>query len=195
LKLKQETDYPWDGYIKISIQQTPDKKYSIFLRIPGWSSNASIKINGKEEMSMNKVKYYELNRKWNKGDVIEISFPMEVKLMESNPLVEETRNQVAVMRGPVVYCLESPDMPNKMNVFDIGLTLSNNFKPVKKTINHQEIVFLEGSAIATNTSRWENKLYRQIYPEGGAIQIDLIPYFAWNNRGPSEMTVWMPFKR
>jgi DUF1680 family protein len=196
VKLTQETDYPWDGKIKITVEQVSKEPFSIFLRIPGWCSKAGIKINGAEIIKIPEPgKYCELNRKWAKGDNIELYLPMNVKLMESHPLVEETRNQIAIVRGPVVYCLESPDMPSGKSVFDFAIPLKNSFEPIKMKINNSEIVCLEGNAEIINNTKWIHKLYREIPIAADSMKVRLIPYFAWNNRGKSEMTVWMPVSR
>jgi uncharacterized protein len=196
LKLTQETEYPWNGKIVITLEKVPVNPFSVFLRIPGWCHNATININGK---AINDLpvsgNYIEINRKWTKNDLIELNLPMPVRLIESNPLVEETRNQVAIMRGPVVYCLESPDIQNGKSIFDLGVSMLSNFKPVKTMINKNEIIVLEGNAEVINTSNWNNKLYQELSAIRDTLPIKLIPYFAWNNRGKSEMTVWMPLNR
>jgi DUF1680 family protein len=196
LKLTQETNYPWDGKIRLALDQSPKNEFSIFLRIPAWCSDPTITINGKTILAKQSIgKYYEINRKWTKGDIIELYLPMETRLMESNPLVEETRNQVAVMRGPVVYCIESPDAPENTSIFDLGIQINQEFKPEKTSIKGQEITVLEGNCININNHKWENTLYRPVNFKGNTIPVKLIPYFAWNNRGKSEMTVWVPLVR
>jgi uncharacterized protein len=193
LKLTQETEYPWDGKIKITIGDAPKKEMTVYLRIPGWCSNAELKVNGQATTAAVKSgTYATLARNWKKGDVIELLLPMTVKLMESNPLVEETRNQVAVMRGPVVYCLESPDMPG-MNIFNVALPVKNDFKPVKTTISNSNLISLEGTADVI--TGWDNGLYREAGAPAKTTMVRLIPYFAWDNRGKSEMTVWLPIVR
>ncbi|MDP4208564.1 MAG: glycoside hydrolase family 127 protein [Bacteroidota bacterium] len=196
LKLSQETDYPWDGKINISLQQAPAKAFSIFLRIPGWCDNASLKINGKaSKKKLTPGEYVELNGNWAAGDKIELELPMSVKLIESNPMVEETRNQVAVKRGPVVYCIESVDMPQGKRIFDVALSAKNNLKPKRINIAGSEITCLEGDARLYNNPDWNKKLYSELSTESKSTHIRLIPYYAWDNRGASEMSVWMPVVR
>jgi DUF1680 family protein len=197
IKLTQETDYPWDGKIKITLEQTSKKTFSILLRIPAWCSNAAIKVNGLAFNSPLKPgEYAEVNRKWAKGDVIELNLPMSVQLVESNPLVEETRNQVAVRRGPVVYCMESTDMPKDKRISDIALPIKNNLEAKRIKIDNSEMVCLEGDATIINQTNWKNKLYKEVSSQQAeTIRVRLIPYYAWDNRGHSEMSVWMPVSR
>src|SRR5690606_3312373 len=197
LKLTQESNYPWDGLVNLQIHQASKKPFSIFLRIPGWCKNASLKINGREsDAALEPGEYVEVNRNWKKGDRIELQLPMPVQLIEANPLVEETRNQVAVKRGPVVYCIESVDLPASISMFDIAIPAQTNFSPKTLKIDESTVVSLEGKAQLTGTQGWENQLYRPITEkEPKTIDIKLMPYFAWGNRGHTDMSVWMPLGR
>jgi uncharacterized protein len=197
LKLAQETDYPWDGNIKIKLQQTSGKVFSIFLRIPGWCDDAKLLINGKaSSIKLISGEYAELNGKWSKGDQIELVLPMPIKLIESNPLVEETRNQVAVKRGPVVYCLESMDVLKGSRIFEVAIPLKNDLKPKHMIIDHTDMVCLEGTAKRIENSGQKGQLYHEVSELAAqSIPVRLVPYYAWGNRGHSEMTVWMPLSR
>jgi len=196
LVLSQKTDYPWDGNVQIALEQVPDKEFSIFLRIPGWCNEAFIEING-ISASINPVagEYSEIRRKWTNQDEIVLNLPMKINLIEANPLVEEIRNQVAVRRGPVVYCLESVDIPEKKKIFDILLPANIQLNPVTGIISNSRMVFLEGDAVSTEHRSWNDQLYRKIHNEKPEpVHIRLVPYYAWGNRGHSEMTVWMPLR-
>lgn len=195
VSLSQETNYPWDGNIKLTLKETTSKPYSIFLRIPGWAANAQLLINGKPaDVKLTSAQYAEVNRRWRKGDKVELILPMEAKLVEANPLVEENRNQVAVKRGPVVYCLESVDMPNQ-NIFNVFVPSSINLKPQSLKIDGAEVMSLEGEAKLVENKDWTNVLYREVSSNNQTAKIRLVPYFAWGNRGHSEMSVWLPLSR
>lgn len=197
LEITQETDYPWDGAIKISIVKESKKAFDIDLRIPGWATNAEIKINEEKiSISAEAGTYARLNRKWKKGDVIELNLPMPARLMEANPLVEETRNQVAVMKGPIIYCIESPDIEDA-RIFDVVIPSGIQFKPVKEEIAGAQITFLQGEALLQSSKDWNKDLYQTINSKNNLqkISIRLIPYFSWGNRGKSEMSVWMPVRK
>jgi DUF1680 family protein len=197
IKLTQTTDYPWDGKISINIDQAPDKATSMFFRIPGWSKNAVLTINGKAVTTMlSPGDYAEINRNWNTGDKIELNLPMPVTMMEANPLVEETRNQVVVKRGPVVYCLESADLMKGQKVFNIALSSKNELKPEMIRINNSNIMSLTGKADVRDEASWKNQLYKEIAtPKQNAVDIRLIPYYAWGNRGHVDMETWIPLDR
>ena len=195
IKLEQVTSYPWDGKIVITINEMPAKQTSIFLRIPGWCRNAAIKINGKPILQTIKLNAYnELKRSWKAGDKIELTLDMPSTLIESNPMVEETKNQITVKRGPVVYCLESADLPGQ-NVFDVVIPSSIKLHPMPMKIDNGNIMVLTGEAKLLENNEWKNKLYKEVNTATKPVKIKLIPYYAWANRGKSDMTVWMPLMR
>ncbi|RYG16673.1 MAG: glycoside hydrolase family 127 protein, partial [Chitinophagaceae bacterium] len=146
VSLNVQTNYPWDGNIKITLNETSTKAFSMFFRIPGWTHDAKLSINGKlETTKLTSGSYAEVNRIWKKGDVIELVLPMEATLIEANPLVEENRNQVAVKRGPIVYCLESPDLPGK-SIFNTFIPAAIQLKPSPITIDGTSMMSLVGNA-------------------------------------------------
>ena len=111
--------------------------------------------------SANSGQYTTLQRKWKKGDVLELILPMDVQLMESNPLVEETRNQIALKRGPIVYCIESPDLPGS-RIFDVIIPSTIQMFPVEMEIKGTKLMALEGTALIQKSSNWDGSLYRPL---------------------------------
>lgn len=193
LEIEQKTNYPWEGHVALNIKKAPKKEFSIFVRIPGWSEGATIKINGEAYTGkMASGSYVELNRKWKKGDIIEIDMPMPVKLMQANPLVEETKSQVAVKRGPIVYCLETADLPVEANINNIALDVNSEFSTEKTNLKDKEVIVVKGKAFVEDTN-WDKVLYKPLNQDKKPIDIQLVPYFTWGNRTDGEMTVWMPY--
>ncbi|MEJ8842935.1 glycoside hydrolase family 127 protein [Lacibacter sp. H375] len=195
IKLEQTTNYPWDGKIVITIKEATDKPVNIFLRIPGWSKAYTLKINN----TFPKVRdrdggFVIAGRKWSAGDKIELVFDMPATLIESNPLVEETRNQVTVKRGPVVYCLESSDLPQQ-KVFDVVIPSNIKLQPVAMKIDNGNVMALTGEARLLDQNQWNNTLYKEVNTKLKPVDIKLIPYYAWANRGKTDMTVWLPLMR
>lgn len=139
--------------------------------------------------------YVALNRAWKQGDRVELHMPMPVRLLEANPLVEETRNQVAVARGPLVYCLESTDLPANVAVEQVLVPLHTTWKPIRTKMEGSPVVALEGQLQVCPAVDWSNTLYRTVDPTTKPVAVRLVPYYAWSNRGHSEMSVWLPLKR
>jgi DUF1680 family protein len=197
LALTQQTDYPWDGRVTITVDAAPKTDCSLLLRIPGWARGAALRLNGTPVARRPEPgSYFELRRAWSAGDVVELAFPMPAVLMEAHPLVEEARNQVAVRRGPIVYCLESADLPGGVRVQDVAIPRTIELKPRFDPALLGGLTVLEGRAEAWPAGDWSGKLYREL-PDASpkAFDLRLIPYYAWGNRGHSEMTVWMPLGR
>ncbi|MEZ0542165.1 aceric acid hydrolase [Fibrella arboris] len=196
IQLTQTTNYPWDGAVSLQMEQVPGKPFSLFVRIPGWCQGATIRVNGiAVKTPVQAGTYAEINRRWRSGDRVAISLPMPVKLIEANPLVEENRNQVAVKRGPIVYCLESVDN-RKTKLTDIALSTQLDFKPKFVRFDNADMMALDGTAKLVNEGRWTNQLYREVSAKTPQpLPIRLIPYYAWANRGHSEMEVWIPLIR
>ena len=197
VKLIQETDYPWDGTVKLTFERAPKKKaFSLYLRIPEWCGKAILKVNGEPVQADLKANtFVEVNRVWKKGDRVELVMDMPVRLLESHPLVEETRNQVVVKRGPLVYCLESMDIEGGKRIDDVLIPADIRLTPRKTVIAGSSVVALEGTARLAEEASWDGTLYREVGKADKPVNIRLIPYYAWGNRGKAEMTVWMPLAK
>ena len=139
----------------------------------------------------------DISRKWKKGDVIEVNFDMRPRLIEANPLVEEAKNQIAVKRGPIVYCLEGEDIEGGYNINDIAIPTDIQFTEQKMSLNGHEMMVLKGEAVLVNQKKWDNQtLYRELQPiTKKKVKIQLIPYYAWDNRGIQDMSLWLPLAR
>jgi DUF1680 family protein len=194
IKLSQETDYPWNGRVRIKIEKCGAAEFALKLRIPGWASGASVRINNAPaDNSAKPGSYFEILRAWKAGDFVDLDLPMPPRLMEANPLVEEDLDQVAVQRGPIVYCLESPDLPPGVDISDVRIPTDMRLTAGYDQRLLDGVVVLEGKALAQPQGDWSGKLYREIKPaELRPFNVKFIPYSVWQNRGRSEMSVWLP---
>ena len=189
LEVEQTTNYPWDGQITLTVKKAK-KLSTVVLHQPDWCDKYSVTVNG-EKADLT------ITRKWKKGDVIQLTLDMRPRLVEANPLVEEAKNQVAVMRGPIVYCLEGQDIQGGYRINDIALDDDIELKEVKMTIAGHEFIALEGDAKLVNNKPWNNTtLYRELAKSPDTkVRIRLIPYYAWDNRGIQDMSLWLPLRR
>lgn len=189
LVVEQQTDYPWDGKIMLTVKKAKNLQ-TIQLHKPNWCDKYTVKVNG-ENADLS------ITRKWKKGDVIELNLDMRPRLVEANPLVEEAKNQVAVMRGPIVYCLEGQDIQGDCRISDIALPTDIQLKEVPMTIEGHSFTALEGDAIVASDKAWDNQtLYRELSkPASRKVRIRLIPYYAWDNRGIQDMSLWLNLAR
>ncbi|MBR6320093.1 MAG: glycoside hydrolase family 127 protein [Prevotella sp.] len=193
--LNQQSDYPWSGHVTLTIEKlkTPRRhKFAIALRCPDWAAKASYTVNGMEQPVNQDQGYAVVEREWKQGDVITFDLPMETRIVEANPLVEESRGQVAVMRGPILYCLESTDLNGGTDIDNVVIPVAAQFRPVWVTIGGSRMMALETEACVRSEAEWTGTLYRPAASAKTRQTVRLIPYYAWGNRGKSEMTVWMP---
>ena len=200
VELSQTTSYPWNGDIDITVDKNKIREFTMKVRVPGWVRNMpvpsdlygysdnlrptySVKVNGQPvEATLNKG-YFDITRRWKKGDCVSVHFDMLPRTVKANAKVEADRGRVAVERGPIVYCAEWPD-----NDFDVLSVLVNQKPEFKEEVrpdmlhgitelvtNGQVLSFNDKGALETN-----------------AVRLTLIPYYAWNHRGQGKMAVWLP---
>lgn len=194
VKLTQESEYPWNGHVRITVNEAGEDEFTLKLRIPEWSGEARLAINGRAEiLDAQPGSYAVLTRRWQAGDVLDLELPMDVRLIEANPLVEETLNQLAVKRGPLVYCLESADLPAGVRVGDVSLPPDTRFTAQHDPQLLGGVVVLQGDVEVREPGDWNGRLYRELQTSKvSVVKVHLVPYYAWGNRGPGEMTVWLP---
>ena len=192
--LNQDTDYPWNGKVRIVIEDCGPSPFALKLRIPIWTKSAIIRVNERlAEGAPSPGTYVELLRHWRKGDIVDLDLPMPAQLIEANPAVEETLNQVAVKRGPIVYCLESIDLPPGRSLEDVFLPANADLLARYNGHLLGGVAVVDGFGLIQPHQDWQGQLYHErksVHPD--AVKLHLVPYFAWANRGPGEMTVWLP---
>ena len=191
VKVRQNTDYPWDGKVSIVLATAQDVEFTLNMRIPGWArgkpvpgdlysylddkpKDVKISVNGEFIVTDLKKGYANLRRTWSNGDIIEIILPMQIQRIVANDSVKEDNGKVALERGPVVYCAEWVD--NGGNVFDLivpdDAPLSSEYhKDMLGGLNVLKGIILR--------------------KDGQAIELTAIPYYAWSHRGAGEMAVWL----
>ena len=192
LKLSQDTEYPWKGLVKITVDACKKSEFDIKVRIPKWAVGSTIEVNG-EAVNVDVIPgtFANINRIWKAGDTIVLYMPMEVTLIEGHNRIEEVRNQVAVKRGPIVYCIETPDLPKGTSILDVYL---NGNTPLE-VLHKPEFL---GGVTTVNVELLLRKdkngdMYQTVTkPNFEPFKTQLVPYFAWSNRGQAEMTVFIP---
>jgi DUF1680 family protein len=193
VRLTQTTEYPWDGRVRITVGVEKPAAFALRLRVPAWARGATLAVNGRPFPAPEPGRYAAIDRTWSDGDDVTLNLPMEPVLVEAHPLVEEARNQVAVRRGPIVFCLESLDLPNGVALQDVVLPANIMWKPTFDANLLGGVVVLDGRAAVRPAQPWGRELYRERRSAAATpVDVRLIPYYAWANRGPSEMSVWLP---
>jgi DUF1680 family protein len=202
VKITQETRYPWDGAVKITVQPEwwKNKNFTIKVRIPGWARNealpgglykfsdalnepVTLRLNDREMPIKLDKGYVSLDRSWKSGDVIELDLPMLIRHVAASENVPADRGRIALQRGPIVFCVEWPDTPSgkvRKLLLPDEQPLTTRFDPA--LLNGVQVIEGKGYSVSTNEF---GRIYKRLQ------DFKAIPYFAWANRGPGEMIVWI----
>ena len=191
LALRESSDYPWDGRIAFTVTAASGS-LPVHLRIPGWSEGATLTVNGETVAVTEPGSYAPIEREWAVGDEIVLDLPMPVRTVRGHRLAEELTGQVAVQRGPIVYAVESMDLPADVRLEQVALRRGVSFEPVETEIENARMIALDTEATVLPLSGSDG-LYEDLeQDELRAAPVRLIPYYAWGNRGAGEMSVWLP---
>jgi hypothetical protein len=186
VELIQETKYPWDGKIQITVKPEKSFAFNLYLRVPGWCKQGHmLHVNGKPATAKAEVShgYWKVSRTWQAGDTVTLDLPMPVERVYADPHVKADVGRVALMRGPVVYCLEGVDNNGQAR----NLCLPRD----KKLTAHFEkdllggVVVVRGEALAISSKDDDRRTTKP-------VPFQAVPYSTWDNRGPGEMVVWLP---
>jgi DUF1680 family protein len=202
IRIAQQTEYPWKGAVEVTVDPARAAEFSLFVRIPAWSAGTAVGVAvpapfAPRQDTPKAGEYYEIHRRWEPGDKVHIEFEMQPRLVRANPLVREDAGRVALERGPLVYCIEQPDQPG-FNLFDASL-LDDGSSFVSAfqadLLGGVTVVKHRGSVVDRPFSG--EPLYRpfreRVERPGKVEELTFIPYYAWANRGPSNMEVWVPY--
>lgn len=205
VEITQSTEYPWKGEVAIGINPEKTADFTLKIRIPGWANQeaspgdlyafldkktlpVTISINGKATTFITDTGYAVLTRKWKKGDLVSLSLPLETDKVIANKSVKDDLSRFVLERGPMVYCLEGPD--NKDSLVQNIMIDKNAIATAQYDAN-----LLNGVGVI-NIAGQSTK--RQLNSDSLLVMdqnVKAIPYYAWANRGPSEMTVWIPYEQ
>ena len=203
INLEQVTDFPWNGKVQLKINSSSSKPFEMALRIPGYARNEvlpgnlyafaddiqpeySIKVNGKKADFRLEKGFALLSKQWKKGDVIELELPLETRRVKADDRIKADNGKTALMRGPLVYCAEWPETENK-HVLNLVLPTSSKLETEFKPEMLGGITTVSGNGKSLKKTD-KGKI------EETPVKITSIPYFAWANRGPGEMAVWLPIE-
>ena len=202
LKVRQKTNYPWDGSAEITIAPAEPTEFTFFMRIPGWTDSVQVTVNGKPVSGATPGQYLPIRRRWSGGDVIRAKFNMQPQLLEANAQVIENNGRVAVQRGPLVYCLEQIDQSEGVALKDVALKLGKNSNASFQEEFQKDllggVLVLRHAGAAFGESAEHHQLYFHYSGEprkANLVSLTLIPYYAWANRIATPMQVWIPVSR
>jgi uncharacterized protein len=171
-ELSVQTAYPWDGKVTVDIVRTPERPWTLTLRVPAWCASASVTVLDADPVPAPPGAFSE-TRAWRAGDRLVLNLDLAVRLVEPAPRVDAIRGCVAFERGPIVYCVESADLPDDLVLEDIRVDPSRPATAVPRPDLGEDVVGLS-------------------LPVSHGPDVPAIPYYAWANRGVGGMRVWLP---
>jgi len=191
VEVRVQTDYPWREEVSLEVRPQRPGTFTLALRIPGWCRGATLSVNGNPLRLGDIVKkgYAKVRRAWARGDKVELKLPMPVERIEANPRVRMDCGRVALQRGPIVYCLEEVD--NGPDLADLCLPRRAALRAQYRPDLLGGIVTITGAALRRDRSGWGRALYRADKSQALKVPITAVPYYAWCNRKPGEMLVWI----
>ncbi|SEM75379.1 glycoside hydrolase family 127 protein [Paenibacillus sp. OV219] len=198
LQISQETNYPWTETVTVKVYAEQAPSSVVAFRIPGWCTTPSVTIDGtvvydNETIAQGVVMargYVYVPAALIAGGTVVLNFPMKITELEANPLVTEDCGKIAIMRGPIVYCVEAEDNAG-VNVFDLTVLRNPQYEHQMGEIGGVPMVLLNGKAAVRSTEGWTNTLYRSGSSKFTNVNFTAIPYFAWANREAGDMSVWL----
>ena len=187
----QNTDYPWDGAVRITLDVPKPTRFTLSLRIPSWCKAPKVSVGG-EPIPVDvadSLGYLNIEREWRDGDTVALALPMLVSTLRAHPKVRQDIGRVALLRGPLIYCLEQADNGDQLNAIVIDRKLGRtDTAPIRE---FHGAVSVSIPALRDDTSGWNGQLYRADMSEVQATTARFVPYHLWDNRDPGEMLVWV----
>jgi uncharacterized protein len=193
-RISVETEYPWDGLVRIRIDEAPEAQWSLSVRVPAWAEGATLQVDG-EEQPAPAGGYASVTRSWRPGDTVELSLPMTVRFVRADERIDAVRDCVAIERGPIVFAVEHVDQADGVVVDDLRLDpagpASAEHRP--DLLSGVTIVTARGRALRPTAEAWPYPPAGEASsPDGTDVEVTAVPYFSWANRGIGPMRVWLP---
>ncbi|MFN4210523.1 MAG: glycoside hydrolase family 127 protein [Devosia sp.] len=189
--LTQDTDYPWSGDIQVTVNPNVPARFAVSLRIPGWARGATLAVNGQPVAleDLTKDGYARIEREWHAGDMLALTLPLEPRALRAHPSVRQDAGRVAIMRGPLVYCLEGVDNGGALN----SILLSNGLGKAQTAVipDLRGAIAIDVPVLRERAESWGDALYAEKAPDIAPDTARLVPYHLWDNRAPGEMLVWL----
>jgi DUF1680 family protein len=178
VRIETATSYPWEGGVTVTVAETPATPWTLSLRVPAWCRSASVRDRSGELVELRPGdRQFELTRSWQPGETVQLDLDLSVRTTEPDRRVDAVRGCVALERGPLVYCVETADLPADVQLEDVELDPAVASAEVPRPDVAAQVVGLDATAVT---------------PAGSPVRVGAVPYFTWANRTADAMRVWIP---
>ncbi len=195
MQLEVKTRFPWDGKVEITVVEA-EGEWQMALRLPTWARECRLSVDGQPvNLPMFSGSYARINRGLKAGEGVTLELSMAPYYVQANPRVDDLRGSLAIRRGPMIYCLEQADQPESVNLLDAAI---NPYLPLQEAWQADllgGVMTVRTQGILRTPEAWQDNLY---LPNGTVqatqrtVNLTAVPYYAWANRGPGAMRVWIP---
>lgn len=196
VRLIVQAGLPWNGSVSITTNGPAGVPWTLTLRVPAWSPRTRVAVNGADVSDQPEDGWLRITRDWHPGDVVTMDLDMEVRVVTADPRVDTTRGAVALERGPLVYCLEAVDQPGGFRLDDVVIDPAGPVTPQQRPDLLGGVVTLAARGRLRPGGRspgwWPYRVAEIDQQPGAEVELTAVPYYAWANREPGAMRVWIP---
>jgi DUF1680 family protein len=191
ITIEQTTDYPWNGKVEVGVEPDSNRKFSVKVRIPAWTTGCTVAVNGEEIVGVRPGHYLSIDRNWEADSRISIEMDMPIRFVEAHPRAREDFGCAAIARGPVIYCVESVDNPGtEVQNYMLPRDTQTEFVFEPDLLGGVGVIKFDALEMDGNQPLYANINERKLVLN--PVRATAIPYYAWANRGESSMLVWLP---
>lgn len=194
-RLSVSTDYPWDGRVRVQVEDGPEAAWSLALRVPGWADGATLTVNGETVGSRPVDGWWRVERRWQAGDEVLLQLPLEPRLTAADPRLDAARGSVALERGPLVYCLEGVDHSgHRLDDLVLDAAQPQRAESEDGVLGPVVVLHAAGAVRGRGGGSWwpYGDAAEAVAPATNPVPLTAVPYFAWGNRQAGAMRVWLP---
>jgi DUF1680 family protein len=209
VRLEVTTEYPIDGAVQVEVLETTGAAWTLSLRSPEWADHVGVEVNGEAvPATVSPAGYLEIEREWAAGDVVTLALPMAPRFTVAHPQADAVHGQVAIERGPLVYCFESQDQAEGIDLNRVEILVDQPISEAEPAdLLGQPTVVLRAQAVLRTDDAWRTSGWAPLGAVPGAgdagvsdgserrVELTAIPYHLWANRGPSVMRIFAPYRR
>jgi hypothetical protein len=195
VRVATKTAYPWDGTLNVTVLETPEQPWTLTVRIPAWATSATIRNTaGRRVRVVSGLRQVSETRTWQAGDSIVVTLDMPVRVTRPDARLDAARGCVALERGPLVYCIESVDLPPGVRLEEVELEAAVQPVAVPRPDLADDVIGIAVPAVQRRLDGGGSPPGSSVTDAWTSVEIDAVPYYTWANRAVDAMRIWIPVR-